>query len=71
MQSNKLAAITLPTDVSSQTQMALTNAIDESFVSSFRLVSLICTILALASALSAWVLVAGKKPAPAGSETSS
>jgi len=53
--------------VSSQTQMALTNAIDESFVSSFRLVSLICTILALASALSAWLLVAGKQPAPAGS----
>ena len=67
VQSNKLAAITLPTDVSSQTQAALTNAIDESFVSSFRLVSLICTILALASALSAWLLVAGKQPAPAGS----
>jgi EmrB/QacA subfamily drug resistance transporter len=67
VQSNKLAAITLPTDVSSQTQMALTNAIDESFVSSFRLVSLICTMLALASALSAWVLVAGKQPARAGS----
>ena len=67
VQSNKLAAITLPTDVSSQTQAALKNAIDESFVSSFRLVSLICTILALASALSAWVLVAGKQPARAGS----
>ena len=67
MQSDKLAAITLPTDVSSQTQAALKNAIDESFVSSFRLVSLICTILALASALSAWLLVAGKQPAPAGS----
>src|SRR5215467_13511756 len=63
----KLAAITLPRDVSSQTQMALKNAIDESFVNSFRQVSLICTILALASALSAWVLVAGKQPAPAGS----
>ncbi len=67
MQRVKLAAITLPTNVSSQTQAALKNAIDESFVSSFRLVALICTILALASALSAWLLVAGKKSAPAGS----
>ena len=67
MQRVKLAAITLPTNVSSQTQAALKNAIDESFVSSFRLVALICTILALASALSAWLLVAGKKSTPAGS----
>jgi len=63
----KLAAITPPTNVSSETQVALKNAIDESFVSSFRVVSLICTVLALASALSAWLLVAGKKPAPEGS----
>jgi hypothetical protein len=27
----------------------------------------ICTVLALASAVSAWLLVAGKKPAPVGS----
>ncbi len=63
----KLAAITLPPNVSSQTQVALKKAIAESFVNSFRLVSLICTVLALASALSAWLLVAGKKPAPVGS----
>jgi len=63
----KLAGITLPTNVSSETQVALKKAIDEAFVNSFRLVSLICTVLALASALSAWLLVEGKKPAPAGS----
>src|SRR3989440_5163867 len=63
----KLAAITPPTNVSSETQVALKNAIDESFVSSFRVVSLICTVLDLASALSAWLLVAGKKPATEGS----
>jgi len=62
-QSVKLAGITIPTNVGSETQIALKKAIDESFVNSFRLVSLICTILALASALSAWLLVAGKKPA--------
>ena len=63
----KLAAITLPANVSSQTQAALKNAISDSFVNSFRLVSLICAVLALASALSAWLLVAGKKPAPVAS----
>ena len=63
----KLAGITIPTNVSGEVQVALKRAIDESFVSSFRLVSLICSALALASALSAWLLVEGKKPARAGS----
>ncbi len=61
----KLAGITIPTNVSSEVQVALKRAIDESFVSSFRLVSLICSALALLSALSAWLLVEGKKPARA------
>jgi hypothetical protein len=50
----KLAGIDLPTHVSGEVQVALKRAIGESFVSSFRLVSLICAGLALASALSAW-----------------
>ncbi len=61
----KLAGITIPTHVSAEVQVALKRAIDQSFVSSFRLVSLICAALALASALSAWLLVEGKKPGSA------
>jgi EmrB/QacA subfamily drug resistance transporter len=66
MQRIKLAGIDLPTHVSGEVQVALKRAIGESFVSSFRLVSLICAGLALASALSAWWLVEGKKPEGAG-----
>lgn len=65
MQRTKLAGIDLPTHMSGAVQVALKRAIGESFVSSFRLVSLICAGLALASALSAWLLVEGKKPAHA------
>jgi EmrB/QacA subfamily drug resistance transporter len=63
----KLAGITIPTNVSGGVQVALKRAIDESFVSGFRLVALISAALALASALSAWLLVEGKKPAHAES----
>ena len=63
----KLAGITIPTNVSGGVQVALKRAIDESFVSGFRLVALISAALALASALSAWLLVEGKKPARAES----
>jgi EmrB/QacA subfamily drug resistance transporter len=66
VQRTKLAGITLPTNVSNEVQVALKKAIDESFVNSFRLVSLICAILAVASALSAWWLVEGKQPAKTG-----
>src|SRR5579872_4737152 len=66
MQRIKLAGIDVPTHVSGEVQVALKRAIGESFVSSFRLVSLICAGLALASALSAWWLVEGKKPEHAG-----
>jgi MFS family permease len=66
MQRTKLAGIDVLTNVSGEVQVALKRAIGESFVSSFRLVSLICAGLALASALSAWWLVEGKKPERAG-----
>ena len=66
VQRTKLAGITLPTQASSEVQAVLKRAIDESFVSSFRLVSLICAALALVSALSAWLLIAGKKPERVG-----
>jgi EmrB/QacA subfamily drug resistance transporter len=63
----KLAGIQIPAEVSGEAQVALKRAIDESFVSAFRLVSLICAGLAVASALSAWLLIEGKKPGVAGS----
>ena len=66
VQRSRLAGITIPLNVSSEMQAALKRAIDESFVSSFRLVSLICAALALLSALSAWLLVEGKKPEKVG-----
>ena len=67
MQRFKLAGIQIPTNVSGGEQVALKRAIDASFVNSFRVIALIASALALASALSAWLLVGGKKPAPAES----
>ena len=69
-QRTRLAGITIPTSVSRETQAALKRAIDESFVSAFRLVSLLGAALALLSALSAWLLVAGKQLEPAGGSAS-
>src|SRR2546428_630512 len=63
----KLAGITIPTSVSGEMQVALKRAIDEAFVSSFRLVSLVCAGLALASALCAGLLIEGKKVKLVGS----
>ena len=60
----KLAGIQIPAHTSPEVQAALKSAIDESFVSGFRLVSLICAGLALASALSAWLLIEGKHAEP-------
>ena len=63
----KLAGITIPTSVSGEMQVALKRAVDEAFVSSFRLVSLVCAGLALASALCAGLLIEGKKVKLVGS----
>jgi MFS family permease len=63
----KLAGINIPTSVSGEARVAIKRAVDEAFVSSFRLVALICAGLALASAFSAWLLVEGKKAEQAGS----
>jgi len=64
----RLAGISIPPTVSSEVQTALKRAIDESFVSAFRLVSLLGAALALLSSLAAWVLVAGKNQAAEESE---
>ena len=69
-QRTRLAGITLPTSMSGEAQAALKRAIDESFVSAFRLVALLGAALAVLSALSAWLLVAGKHLEPAGGSAS-
>src|SRR5207237_2002982 len=69
-QRTRLAGITIPTSVSGEAQTALKRAVDESFVSAFRLVSLLGAALALLGALSAWWLVAGKHLEPAGGTAS-
>lgn len=63
--SGGLAGITLPPDISGSTRAMLQHAIDQSFVSGFRVVVLICASLALASAIAAGLLVEGKQKARA------
>ena len=65
VQRTRLAGITIPMSVSGKVQVALKRAIDESFVSAFRLVSLLGAALALLSACSAWVLIEGRHLKPA------
>src|SRR5438067_8864785 len=62
----RLAGISIPPNLCGEAQTALKRPIDESFVSAFRLVSLLGAALALLSALSAWLLIEGKQPEPAG-----
>ena len=56
----RLGGIELPQNVDAVTRAKLENAIALSFVSVFRLIILISAGLALASALSAWLLIGGK-----------
>lgn len=57
----KLAGIEIPAGLNSQVQAMLKQAINESFVSGFRVVELICAGLALASSLVSWLMIDGKK----------
>ncbi|GAC1552617.1 MAG: MFS transporter [Collimonas sp.] len=56
----KLAAIALPAEASKREQAALKSAIGQSYVSGFRWVMSLSALLALGSALSAWLLIAQK-----------
>jgi len=56
-QHSKLASIQLPAGITSQVHAALKLAIDESYVSGFRLAALVCTGFALAGALCGWVMI--------------
>jgi hypothetical protein len=55
----KLAAIEPPESASTDTRRAIQRAVGEAFVSGFRRVMLIAACLALASAISAWVMIGG------------
>lgn len=60
-QRNRLAGAELPTDIDPEVRRLLKQAVGESFVAGFRRVVAIAAGLALLSALSAWLLIDGKK----------
>jgi EmrB/QacA subfamily drug resistance transporter len=61
-QQSKLVGIAIPNDLSSSAQAAVQQVINQSFVSSFRVIMLIATAMALISALSSFLLIEGKRP---------
>lgn len=61
-QQSKLVGITIPPGLSNTAQAAVQQAIDTSFVSSFRVIMLIAAAMAVVSALSAGLLIEGKRP---------
>lgn len=60
-QRTRLAAVELPKDMNPAVARSLKQAVDESFVAGFRRVVGVAAGLALLSALSAWLLIDGKK----------
>jgi len=58
-QRNKVAAIELPAEVDAAARAAAERAIGQAFVTGFRWVMLASALLALASAISAWLMVKG------------
>jgi EmrB/QacA subfamily drug resistance transporter len=61
-QQNKLVGIEIPPGVSAATHAAIQQAIAESFITSFRVIMLIASALALCSSLSSLLLIEGKPP---------
>ncbi|HEV8517762.1 MAG TPA: MFS transporter [Burkholderiales bacterium] len=59
-QRSKLAAIEVPTHGNARTRAAVKHAVAESFVAGFRWVMVISALLAVASALSAWIWISGE-----------
>jgi EmrB/QacA subfamily drug resistance transporter len=57
MQSTKLADMQIPLSVSGQVRAVLEGVITNAFVSSFRVIMLICAGLAIASAVTAWITI--------------
>jgi hypothetical protein len=61
LQQNKLVGIEIPAGLSNSTHTAVQQAISESFITSFRVVMLIASALAVCSSLSSLLLIDGKK----------
>jgi EmrB/QacA subfamily drug resistance transporter len=61
LQQNKLVGIEIPADLSTSTRTAVQQAVSESFITSFRVVMLIASALAVCSSLSSLLLIEGKK----------
>lgn len=59
----RLGASEVPAGVSDETRVELNKAIHESFVFGFRMVMMTAVVLALASAISAFMMIEGKAPA--------
>jgi len=59
-QASRLANIAVPEALSDESKQAVTRAIQDSFVSGFRVVIFVSAILALISALFAWLLISGR-----------
>jgi hypothetical protein len=57
----KLAAIEPPANASADSRLAIHRAVDAAFVSGFRRVMWIAAALALASAVSAWVMIGARR----------
>lgn len=57
---NNLAALKIPEKADAQTKQSIKQAVNESFVSGFRLIAYIAAALAVFSAFAAWLLIAGK-----------
>jgi hypothetical protein len=60
-QRTKLAAAEIPASLDPGQRLMLKQAVNQSFVAGFRQVVMFCGGLALLSALSAWLLIGGKK----------
>ena len=56
----KLAGLEIPANLTTETRTGVERAVVDSFVSGFRVVMLVSAGLALASGLSAWVMIEGK-----------
>ncbi len=61
-QQNKLVGIEIPAGVSTGTHAAVQHAIADSFITSFRVIMLLASFLALCSSLSSLLLIEGKPP---------
>jgi hypothetical protein len=62
--SGALLNLKIPDGLNGETQAAIRQAIQQSFVAGFRVVAYLAAALAAASALASWLLIAGKTASP-------